>query len=92
MAETKPSELFEPKGVDASYLMFLVDEHIQVYPGTRAILRLTHYTSAATFRMIRLLKNLYPVGLAIKGKVLWVEANPDGTYTRHMISREQYES
>ena len=92
MIGTKPHELFEPQGTDSAYLGFLVNEHRHTYPGSSAILRLTYWTPAATVRLVRLLKNLYPVGLAINGWVLWVEANPNGSYTRHMIPRGQYES
>lgn len=87
MCLATPSELFEPKGVDAMYISFLVNEHTRIYPGTTAILRLTTWTSAATFRLVRLLKSLAPAGLAIDGNVLWAETNPDGSYTRKMISR-----
>lgn len=86
MTHIMPSELFEPKGTDAAFIAFLVNEHVKTYPGTTAVLQLTYWTSAATFRLIRLLKNLTPAGLAIDGKILWVEINPDGSYTRHMIA------
>lgn len=91
MIAMRPSELFEPIGIDADYLSFLINEHRNEYPGPSAILRMTYYTSAATFRMIRLLKNLYPAGLCINGWVLWAEVNPDGSYTRRLITREEYE-
>lgn len=87
MISVMPTEFFEPQGVDADYLSFLVNEHTKTYPGTSAILRLTYWTSAATFRLIRLLKNLHPVGLVINGMVLWVDINPDGSYTRHLKSQ-----
>lgn len=92
MTCSMPSELFEPRDVDSAYLSFLVNQHTQTYPGTNAILRLTYYTPAATFRLIRLLKHIHPLGLAVNRKVLWVDINPDGSYTRHLITRDQYES
>lgn len=91
MIATRPSELFEPTGTDAAYLSFLVNQHRREYPGSSAILRLTYYTSWATSRTIRLLNNLYPAGLCINGCVLWAEVNPDGSYTRRLITREEHE-
>lgn len=90
MACVMPKELFEPQGVDAMYVSFLVNMHRSTYPGSSAILRLSHWTSGVTFRLVRLLKSLQPKALCVDGVVLWVESNLDGTYTRRLIPRDQY--
>lgn len=99
MTCSMPSELFEPQGVDKAYLSFLVNQHRDVYLGTRAIIRLSYgrgkgevlTCQAATYKLIRLLERIHPDGLAIDGLVLWVDKNPDKTYIRHLITREQYD-
>lgn len=100
MVCSMPSELFEPKGVDASYLSFMVNEHRKVYLGTRAIIRLSYgrdkgevqTCQGATYKLVRILEKMGPAGLAIDDMVLWVEKNPDESYTRYIIPRDQYES
>lgn len=100
MTCTIPSELFEPKDIEAEYLSFLVNEHRKVYPAIRAIVRLSYgrdkgeilTCQTETYKLIRLLEKMAPAGLSIDGMILWVEVAPNGNHIRHMVTKDQYES